>query len=72
LLNHFPNHHELTRKDLMVKNIKRFRKEMEKENNPIAEKDEQGNFVYLEIIPMTLNLPQDYTIFCDEFRRAPE
>jgi hypothetical protein len=53
----------------MVKNIKRFRKEMEKENNPIAEKDEHGAFVYLEIIPMTLNLPQDYTIFCDEFRR---
>lgn len=23
LLNHFPNHYELTRKDLMVKNIKR-------------------------------------------------
>ena len=40
LLNHFPNHYELTRKDLMVKNIKRYRKDMEKENNPIAEKDE--------------------------------
>jgi len=26
----------------MAKNIKRFRKEMEKENNPIAEKDENG------------------------------
>jgi tubulin polyglutamylase TTLL1 len=42
LINHFPNHLELTRKDLMAKNIKRFRKEMEKENNPIAEKDENG------------------------------
>lgn len=42
ILNHFPNHYELTRKDLMVKNIKRFRKDMEKENNPIADKDEQG------------------------------
>jgi len=41
----------------MVKNIKRFRKEMEKENNPIAEKDELGNFVYLDIVPMTFNLP---------------
>lgn len=40
ILNHFPNHYELTRKDLMVKNIKRFRKDMEKENNPIADKDE--------------------------------
>jgi len=26
----------------MAKNIKRFRKEMEKENNPIAEKDQNG------------------------------
>ena len=40
LINHYPNHFELTRKDLMVKNIKRFRKDMEKENNPIAERDE--------------------------------
>ena len=35
-VNHFRNHYELTRKDLMVKNIKRFRKDMEKENNPIV------------------------------------
>jgi tubulin polyglutamylase TTLL1 len=40
LLNHFPNHYELTRKDLMVKNIKKFRKEMERDSNPLAEKDE--------------------------------
>ena len=40
LLNHFPNHTELTRKDLMVKNIKRFRKEMEKEQSPIMERDD--------------------------------
>jgi len=29
-LNHFPNHYELTRKDLMVKNLKRMRKQLEK------------------------------------------
>ncbi|GBG25125.1 Tubulin polyglutamylase TTLL5 [Hondaea fermentalgiana] len=28
LINHFPNHYELTRKDLLVKNIKRYRKEL--------------------------------------------
>ena len=69
LLNHFPNHFELTRKDLMVKNIKRYRKDMEKEANPIAEKDEQGNYVHLEIIPITYILPGDYTLFAEEFRR---
>ena len=38
IINHFPNHYELTRKDLMVKNIKRFRKDLEKEGHPLAEK----------------------------------
>jgi tubulin polyglutamylase TTLL1 len=28
LISHFPNHAELTRKDLMVKNMKRYRKEV--------------------------------------------
>ncbi|KAJ3213584.1 putative tubulin polyglutamylase ttll1, partial [Clydaea vesicula] len=32
IVNHFPNHSELTRKDLMVKNIKRYKKEIEKTN----------------------------------------
>lgn len=30
LVSHFPNHFELTRKDLMVKNIKRYKKEFER------------------------------------------
>jgi tubulin polyglutamylase TTLL1 len=72
LLNHFPNHYELTRKDLMVKNIKRFRREMEKEGNPIAEKDERGDFMHMDIVPMTYILPGDYTIFVEEFRRKPD
>ena len=68
-MNHFPNHYELTRKDLMVKNIKRYRKDMEKENNPLAEKDEQGNYVHMDIVPNTYILPGDYTIFVEEFRK---
>lgn len=72
LLNHFPNHYELTRKDLMVKNIKRFRREMEKEGNALAEKDERGDFLYMDIVPMTYILPGDYTIFVEEFRRKPD
>ena len=71
LLNHFPNHYELTRKDLMCKNIKRYRKDLEKENHPLAEKDETGNYKYLDIIPMTFILPGDYAIFVEEFRRNP-
>ena len=71
ILNHFPNHNELTRKDLMVKNIKRFRKDMEKENNPIADRDENGNMLYMDIVPMTYLLPGDYTIFVEEFKKSP-
>jgi len=30
MINHYPNHYELTRKDLMVKNMKRYLKELNK------------------------------------------
>jgi hypothetical protein len=56
----------------MVKNIKRFRKDMEKENNPIAERDDIGNLIYLDIVPMTYILPGDYTIFVEEFKKNPD
>ena len=57
----------------MVKNIKRFRKEMEKENNPIADKDEDeaGAPLYMDIVPLTYNLPSEYTIFAEEFKKYP-
>lgn len=56
----------------MVKNIKRFRREMEKEGNPIAEKDNFGDYLHMDIVPMTYVLPGDYTIFVEEFRRKPD
>lgn len=71
IVNHFPNGYELTRKDLMVKNIKRFRKDMEKESNPIAEKDDNGALVYMDIVPLTYLLPADYTLFVEEFKKYP-
>lgn len=36
VINHFPNHYELTRKDLMVKNLKRYKKELEKNEHYLA------------------------------------
>ena len=44
---------------------------MEKENNPIADRDETGNFLYMDIVPMTYILPSDYTIFLEEFKKNP-
>jgi tubulin polyglutamylase TTLL1 len=35
----------------MVKNIKRYRKELERENSPLAEKDELGRYINMDIIP---------------------
>jgi len=71
LLNHFPNHYELTRKDLMCKNIKRYRKDLEREGHPLAVKDELGNYKFLDVIPTTFILPGDYAIFVEDFRRNP-
>ena len=45
---------------------------MEKEGNALAEKDERGDFLYMDIVPMTYILPGDYTIFVEEFRRKPD
>eukprot|EP00638_Chattonella_subsalsa_P005328 CAMPEP_0117739774 /NCGR_PEP_ID=MMETSP0947-20121206/3960_1 /TAXON_ID=44440 /ORGANISM="Chattonella subsalsa, Strain CCMP2191" /LENGTH=424 /DNA_ID=CAMNT_0005555789 /DNA_START=20 /DNA_END=1291 /DNA_ORIENTATION=- len=60
-VNHYPNHVELTRKDLMVKNIKRYIKDQQK--NP--------DFNVEDFVPVTYHLPSDYSIFVEEFRRSP-
>ncbi|KAJ1458134.1 tubulin-tyrosine ligase family-domain-containing protein [Pelagophyceae sp. CCMP2097] len=61
LICHFPNHYELTRKDLMVKNIKRYARDLRGEGI-----DEIPDFV-----PVTYMLPADYSLFVEEFRRIP-
>lgn len=62
LINHFPNHYELSRKDLLVKNIKRYRKDLERDGNYLAEKSESvqpggARYIYLDFIPITFVLP---------------
>lgn len=71
VLNHFPHHYELTRKDLMVKNIKRYRRDLEREGNPVAEKDDFGRYLHLDMLPTTYMLPQDYNLFAEEFKKNP-
>ena len=44
---HFPNFYELTRKDCLVKNIKRYRKDLERDGSSLAERDELGRYVHL-------------------------
>jgi tubulin polyglutamylase TTLL1 len=62
MLCHFPNHYELTRKDLMVKNIKRYTRDFARENPG----EEVPDF-----LPSTYLLPADYSLFVEEFRRFP-
>ena len=71
-INHFPNHFELTRKDLMVKNIKRYRKEAGR----FTASSETGSEVAAsaavpDFIPTTYVLPSDYSLFVDTFKQHP-
>ncbi|KAK3085866.1 hypothetical protein FSP39_009817 [Pinctada imbricata] len=61
---HFRNHYELTRKNLMVKNLKRLKKQTERELG----KAEGVNF---EFFPTTYELPSEYHIFVEEFKKNP-
>lgn len=70
LINHFPNHYELSRKDLLVKNIKRYRRELEKEGNPMAERGD-SRYIHLDFMPVTFALPSDYNMFVEEYRKSP-
>ncbi|CAG5134372.1 unnamed protein product, partial [Candidula unifasciata] len=61
---HFRNHYELTRKNLMVKNLKRLRKQVERDQG----KTEANMF---DFYPSTYELPSEYHIFVEEFKRSP-
>ncbi|CAX63960.1 tubulin--tyrosine ligase [Plasmodium falciparum NF54] len=61
-VNHYRNYYELTRKDLLAKNIKRLKKQYEKTKN----EDDIRN---LDITPMTFVLPLEYKIFSEEYKK---
>ncbi|XP_049635461.1 probable tubulin polyglutamylase TTLL9 [Suncus etruscus] len=63
-INHFRNHYELTRKNYMVKNLKRFRKQLERE----AGKAEASK---CDFFPKTFEMPCEYHLFVEEFRKNP-
>ncbi|XP_077982123.1 putative tubulin polyglutamylase TTLL9 isoform X2 [Glandiceps talaboti] len=63
-INHFRNHYELTRKNLMVKNLKRYRKQLERENGKLEASK-------CDFFPTSFELPSEYHIFVEEFKRMP-
>ena len=65
IINHFSNHIELTRKDLMFKNIKRyFRENASQLNN-------RGDLKIWDCLPITYSVPNDFALFSEEFKRHP-
>lgn len=62
-VNHFRNHYELTRKDLMVKNIKRAQRQAQKDG---LVEDAQK---YEACSPQTFVLPMEYSMFVEEFKK---
>nr|XP_015004759.2 probable tubulin polyglutamylase TTLL9 isoform X2 [Macaca mulatta] len=63
-ISHFRNHYELTRKNYMVKNLKRFRKQLDRE----AGKLEAAK---CDFFPKTFEMPCEYHLFVEEFRKNP-
>ena len=61
-VNHFRNGKELCRKDNLSKNVKRVRRQFEKEGN--AEMAARYDFA-----PTTFVLPGDYALFVEEFKK---
>ena len=53
----------------MVKNIKRYRKYLERIGDDIAAKNADGTWTYLDFFPTTYNLPADYSLFELEFKK---
>ena len=63
-VNHFRNHYELTRKDLMVKNLKRMKRQLERT-------DTHAEAAKYNFFPATFVLPAEYGLFLEEFKRTP-
>jgi tubulin polyglutamylase TTLL9 len=64
-VNHFRNYYELTRKDFMLKNLKRMRRGLQREG-----KEEEAS--HYEFWPETFHLPSEYLVFVEEFKRKPD
>jgi len=62
-VNHFRNHYELTRKDLLIKNLKRMKRQLERSDMY----DEAEKYAFF---PSTYVLPQEYSLFLEEFKRS--
>ena len=61
-INHFRGWYELCRKDMLNKNLKKYKRGLDKQNN--KESDEY------DFLPPTYQLPSEYVIFYEDFKRT--
>jgi len=61
-INHFRNHYELTRKDNLIKNLKRMQRQLQREGR----EEEARRY---DFFPGTYVLPADYGLFVEEFKQ---
>eukprot|EP00644_Phytophthora_capsici_P012364 jgi/Phyca11/10089/fgenesh1_pm.PHYCAscaffold_46_\ len=66
-INHFQNHYELTRKDLLVKNLKRTKRQLERSGDPDSRREAE----FYDFWSATFVLPHEYGMFVEEFKRTP-
>ena len=64
-VNHFRNHYELTRKDHMVKNLKRMVSNLRRE-------DRASEAAQFDFFPVTYLLPMEYGVFVEDFKRQTD
>lgn len=62
-INHFPNNYELTRKDMMYKNLKLYKKQLEKEKKYEETKE-------YDFFPKTYNMPNEFVMFLGEYKNS--
>ncbi|KAF0311081.1 putative tubulin polyglutamylase TTLL9 [Amphibalanus amphitrite] len=63
-ISHFRNHYELSRKNMLMKNLRRLKRHMEKSGS----REEAERCV---ICPTSFELPSEYHMFVEEFRHSP-
>lgn len=68
LVNHFPNYSELTKKDMMVKNIKRYKNNVDKKILILP--NNKKLVLNSDMIPTTYILPGEYSLFMEEFCKS--
>lgn len=62
-INHFRNHYELTRKDLLAKNIKRAQRQAQRDG--LHEEAQR----FISCTPTTFVVPMEYSMFVEEFKK---